>query len=48
MNTRVEPEPSEPEITPAMVRETLGSALVCDALDAEGCPHQSPRIEFAR
>ena len=46
MNTRVEPEPDEPEITPAMVRETLGSALVCDSLDAEGFPHQSPRIEL--
>jgi regulator of RNase E activity RraA len=31
-------------ITLAMMRESLSSALVCDALDAEGYRHQSPRV----
>jgi regulator of RNase E activity RraA len=46
MNTRVEAESDGPEITPAMIRESLGSALICDALDAEGFQHQSPRIDL--
>jgi 4-hydroxy-4-methyl-2-oxoglutarate aldolase len=33
-----------PEITLAMVRESLGSAVLCDALDAEGFRHQSPSV----
>ena len=33
-----------PPITLAMIRESLSVALVCDALDAEGYPHQSPRV----
>ena len=28
----------------AMMRQSLYSAVVCDALDAEGLPHQSPRV----
>ena len=44
MNTRVEPESDGPEITPAMIQESLGSAVICDGLDAEGFRHQSPRI----
>ena len=44
MSAREQPVPDEPEITPAMIRETLGSAVVCDALDAEGFAHQSPRV----
>ena len=31
-------------ITLAMMRESFYSAVVCDALDAEGYPHQSPRV----
>jgi regulator of RNase E activity RraA len=31
-------------ITLAMMREALTTAVVCDALDQEGCPHQSPRV----
>ncbi len=31
-------------ITFAMMRQSLYSAVVCDALDAEGLPHQSPRV----
>ena len=31
-------------ITLAMMRKSLYSAVVCDALDAEGLPHQSPRV----
>ncbi|WP_029630229.1 RraA family protein [Zavarzinella formosa] len=34
------------EITLAMMRESFGSAVVCDALDAEGYPNQSPRLPF--
>jgi len=38
--------PTEPpeNITLAMMRQTLYSAVVCDALDALGCPRQSPRV----
>lgn len=35
------------EITLAMMREKLYSAVVCDALDGLGFPHQSPRVELA-
>jgi 4-hydroxy-4-methyl-2-oxoglutarate aldolase len=35
---------SESAITLAMMRECLTAAVVCDALDAEGCRHQSPRV----
>ena len=41
-----EPIPDELTITPAMIRESLSSAVVCDALDALGYPNQSPRICF--
>ena len=33
-------------ITLEMMRESFGSAVVCDALDAEGYPNQSPRLPF--
>lgn len=33
-------------ITLAMMRETFTSAVVCDALDQEGYPHQSPRLQL--
>jgi len=33
-------------VTLAHLREKLYSAVVCDALDAEGYPHQSPRVEL--
>lgn len=32
------------EITLEMMRRVLSSAVVCDALDAEGFSHQSPRV----
>jgi regulator of RNase E activity RraA len=32
------------EITLPMMREAFYSAVICDALDAVGLPHQSPRI----
>jgi regulator of RNase E activity RraA len=32
------------EITLDRMRQAFYSAVVCDALDAEGCPHQSPRV----
>ena len=35
---------SQPEITVEMMRQALSTALVCDALDAEGYTHQSPRV----
>lgn len=36
---------SEPlKITLGMMREAFSSAVVCDALDAEGLTHQSPRV----
>ena len=34
------------EITLAMMRESLYSAVVCDALDGMGYTHQSPRLQF--
>jgi regulator of RNase E activity RraA len=34
------------EITLAMMRESLSVAVVCDALDAEGFRHQSPRVQL--
>jgi regulator of RNase E activity RraA len=36
--------PDMPVITLAMMRECFTAAVVCDALDAEGYPHQSPRV----
>ena len=39
-----EPRSTGPEITLVMVRESLGSAVLCDALDAEGFRHQSPSV----
>ncbi len=33
-------------ITLAMMRQVLSVALVCDALDAEGLPRQSPRVKL--
>ena len=38
------PADSAEPITLAMMREALYSAVVCDALDAEGFPRQSPRV----
>lgn len=35
-----------PAITLEMMRRSLTSALVCDALDSEGHRHQSPRVQF--
>jgi regulator of RNase E activity RraA len=35
-----------PGITLAMMRECFTSAVVCDALDAEGYRRQSPRVQF--
>ncbi len=32
------------DITLEMMRQALSTALICDALDAEGLPHQSPRV----
>jgi 4-hydroxy-4-methyl-2-oxoglutarate aldolase len=46
MITPEEPQPDLPKIDAAMVRESLSSALVCDALDAEGFRHQSPRLRL--
>src|SRR5438067_2204633 len=41
----MKPEPaSDQRITLAMMRECFTAAVVCDALDAEGYPHQSPRV----
>jgi 4-hydroxy-4-methyl-2-oxoglutarate aldolase len=39
--------PSETTITLAMMREHFTSAVVCDALDAEGFPNQSPRVPIS-
>ena len=39
-----EPRSNVPEITLVMVRESLGSAVLCDALDALGFRHQSPSV----
>src|SRR5919199_2969568 len=33
-----------PDITLPMMRQAFTSAVVCDALDAEGHPRQSPRV----
>ena len=41
---RMGPESNELMITPAMICESLTSAVVCDALDALGYRHQSPRV----
>jgi regulator of RNase E activity RraA len=38
---------SSGDITLAMMRESLYSAVVCDALDALGYPNQSPRVSLA-
>ena len=35
---------SDQPITLAMMRSVFYSAVVCDALDAVGCPRQSPRV----
>lgn len=37
-------EPAVTEITLPMMREAFYSAVICDALDAVGLPHQSPRV----
>ena len=34
------------KITMEMMRETFYSAAVCDACDAAGYPHQSPRLQI--
>ena len=34
------------EITLSMMRESMYSAVVCDALDALGYRHQSPRVQL--
>lgn len=39
-------ESTNEPITLAMMREVLSVALVCDALDAEGLPRQSPRVKL--
>jgi len=38
---------SPEQITLAMIRESLYSAVVCDALDALGYTHQSPRVQLS-
>src|SRR3954464_1369557 len=38
---------SAPTITLAMIRESLYSAVVADALDSLGLRHQSPRVQLA-
>src|SRR5687768_2458935 len=38
--------PAVAGITIAHLREKLYSAVVADALDAEGYPHQSPRVQL--
>jgi 4-hydroxy-4-methyl-2-oxoglutarate aldolase len=38
--------PAEESITLSMMRQVFYSAVVCDALDALGYPHQSPRIPW--
>ena len=35
-------------ITLPQMRESLYSAVVCDALDALGCTRQSPRVQLRR
>ena len=44
MNAPPQPEADEFEITPTMISEHLGTALLCDALDAVGFANQSPRV----
>lgn len=39
--------PAEATITLAQMREAFYSAVVCDALDALGYPHQSPRVPLS-
>ena len=34
------------EITLPMMRESLYSAVICDALDSMGLTHQSPRVQL--
>jgi 4-hydroxy-4-methyl-2-oxoglutarate aldolase len=41
-----EPKSDGPKIDAATIRELLGSAVICDALDAEGFRHQSPRVSL--
>lgn len=36
--------PAAGDITLDMMRQVLSTAVVCDALDAAGLPHQSPRV----
>jgi 4-hydroxy-4-methyl-2-oxoglutarate aldolase len=38
--------PAEEPITLPMMRQVFYSAVVCDALDALGYPHQSPRVQL--
>jgi 4-hydroxy-4-methyl-2-oxoglutarate aldolase len=38
--------PADQPITLELMRQTFYSAVVCDALDALGYPHQSPRIQL--
>jgi regulator of RNase E activity RraA len=38
--------PDPREITLPMMRESLYSAVLCDALDSMGLTHQSPRVQF--
>jgi regulator of RNase E activity RraA len=40
-------EPAPAEITLPMIRESLYSAVLCDALDALGLTNQSPRVSLA-
>lgn len=39
--------PADEPITLAQMRQVFYSAVVCDALDALGYPHQSPRVPLA-
>jgi regulator of RNase E activity RraA len=45
-NTRNPTNTDNVEITLDMMRHALTSAVVCDALDAAGFPHQSPRVSL--
>ncbi|QDU30303.1 4-hydroxy-4-methyl-2-oxoglutarate aldolase [Anatilimnocola aggregata] len=40
------PAPNDQPITLALMRQVFYSAVVCDALDAMGYPHQSPRVQL--
>src|SRR5436309_9958098 len=43
----MDPQPAnQPVITLAMMRECFTAAVVCDALDAAGYPHQAPRVQL--